>query len=88
MNILLLCISGENNLEGGLIEVTEYRVVPLNWGLELSRDINLEIMEELLCRYLRSGWNLGCLLSPVELRGVIVAIFARESAESNTNLKK
>ena len=56
----------------------EYKVVNLNKGFKLSREKDLEQIQDGINAYVAEGWELQQVVSPNDLGGVLVGIFFRE----------
>ena len=56
----------------------EYKVVNLNKAIHMSRDKDLAQMEENINALVAEGWELQQVISPNDLRGVMIGIFFKE----------
>lgn len=57
----------------------EYNVVYLNKGLKMSREKDLEQVQNVINEYVTNGWVLQQVVSPNDGIGALVGIFYREN---------
>ena len=56
----------------------EYKVVYLNKGFNLTREKDMQQMEDNINALVAEGWELQQVISPNDLGGVMIGIFFRE----------
>ncbi len=56
----------------------EYKVINLNKSLKLSREKDLEQMQNAINEVVSNGWELQQVLSPNDLGGAVIGFFYKE----------
>lgn len=56
----------------------KYKVAHLNKGLRLSRQKDIEVMEETINDLASEGWELMQVVSPCDAVGAVIGIFKKE----------
>ena len=57
----------------------EYKTVHLNKGLKLSREKDLEQVQNVINEYIANGWVLQQVVSPNDGIGAMIGIFYKEN---------
>ena len=56
----------------------EYKLVYLNKGLKMSREIDLEQAQDSINECIADGWELQQVVSPNDMAGALVGVFFKE----------